>query len=591
MAASVVMGEGTTVESGGGVKPLPSIVITRSPDNQDSNRHWAAEKIQLKLLTSDDKYRSNVLYNQIEAFEDKIYRCHDNFNSDLMYKMYKELSKRIKGSKDIQTIAGLRQAFKAEARRIHMRNRSRKPGFQTNIAPDTMMQYFAWFFDYLKYLRELRANFVDRIFNPLFKYFLEVATAAPDRERSVDSAMSVSNLSLVSYGSFDSGLSGLTGLSGWSSFAMSDAESEGSSEDIHETRKRMLSRAALLLLGREFRDIKNLYDNTEIENIAQRLSLLKERIDFLLDNETTINHEMFSQDSEQAVHHLKLKNVKTHCLLRVLPDVLVKFQKAAWLARRWLRLDDKKTKDVNEKLDKLAAIEEQLSRRLSVLSKDISRRQQELDKDLTELQRLMKREERSNELHLAIHETEDRRIKLEASLEKLESEKTELAKNIQSAVRYRKQSDYKQMRTMYERNRLQRYALERQIATVKFHQNLVQKDMHIELEVKPDLIHFTNDVQDRCEELEKLLEREKKEKRTLQAALLPVVRDKEMLTERLHDNGSVVPSPIQNNYVTEYVGTRPIKQTTNAKYIRSIEHGRTYPAKLHEGFTTVNDFG
>ncbi|OWF54289.1 uncharacterized protein LOC110445325 isoform X2 [Mizuhopecten yessoensis] len=560
----------------------------RSPDNQDSRRHWAAEKIQLKLLTSEEKYRSYVLYNQIDAFEDKIYRCHDNFNADLMFKMLKELTKRIKGSKDIHTVAGLRQAFKSEARRIHMRNRGRKPGFQTNVAPDTMMQYFAWFFDYLKYLRELRSNFVDRIFNPLFKYFLEVASAAPDRERSVDSAMSVSNLSLVSNSSFDSSLSGLTGLSGWSSFAYSDADSEASSDDIHETRKRMLSRAALLLLGREFRDIKNLYDNTEIENIAQRLSVLKERIDFLLDNENSISYEMFSQDSEQSVHHLKLKNVRIHCLIRVLPDVLVKFQKAAWLARRWLRLDDKKTKDVSEKLDKLAAIEEQLSRRLSVLSKDISTRQQELDRDLKELQRLMKREERSNELHVAIHETEERRIKLEASLDKLESEKNELAKNIQSAVRYRKQSEYKQIRTMYERNRLQRYALERQIATVKFHQNLVQKDIHIELEVKPDLIHFTNDVQDRCEELENLLEREKKEKRTLQAALLPVVKDKEMLTERLHDSGSMVPTPFRNNYVAEYVGSRHLKSTTNAKYVKSMENGRTFPTHLHDGLNGNN---
>lgn len=524
-----------------------------------------------------------MLYHQIGAFEDKIYRCHENFNTDLLYKMFKELSKRMKGSKDICTVDGLRQSFKMEARRIHMRNRSRKPGFQTNIAPDAMMQYFAWFFDYLKYLRELRANFVDRIFNPMFKYFLEVASAAPDRERSLDSSMSVSNLSLASYGSFDSGLSGLTGLSGWSSYAMSDAESEASSDDIHETRKRMLSRAALLLLGREFRDIKNLYDNTEIENIAQRLSFLKERIDYLLDNETSISYEMFSQDSEQAVHNLKLKNVQTHCIIRLLPDVLVKFQKAAWLARRWLRLDDKKTKDVSEKLDKLAAIEEQLSRRLSVLSKDITQREQELEKDLTELQRLMKREDRSNELHLAIHDTEDRRLKLEASLDKLESEKEELAINIQSAVRYRKQSEYKQVRTMYERNRLQRYALERQIATVKFHQNLVQRDMHLELEIKPDLIHFTNDVQDRCEELEKLLEREKKEKRTLQAALLPINKDREMLSERMRETGSAAPSPIHNNYVAEYVGNQNMltPTTQKARYVRSIGKSRAFPAHVN----------
>lgn len=583
---------------------IPRITITRSPDEEASKSHKTAEKIQVKILTLEEKYRSYLLYEQIKAFEEKVYLSYDNFNVDTLLTMFREMARRCKGTRDIHTLTGLRQALQVEIRKCRMRQRNRRPETFEKLSGelDQVAQYFIWFFDNLKYLRDLRANFVDRIFNPLFKYFYEVGSAGPDHERSsLDSAMSYSNFSVHSGKTFDSNLTGLSSLSGWSQLGLSETGSQDDSDDnIHTTRKKMLARAALLLLGREFRDIKNLYDTTEVEKISHRLSFLKEQLDFLIDNEAQFSPEMFSQDSEKAVYHLKVKNSRTYSLMRLIPDILVKFQKAAWLARRWLELDDMKTKDLNERLQKLAVLEEQFSKRLSALSRNIQEHETQLEKGTKELQNLLKREDRSNDLELKMHEFNEKLAKLETDMLNLNEEKLKLVKDIEDSKKFRDTSKHKNLLTMYERNKLQRYAVERQMAAIKFQQNLAMNDMEVEMEVKPNIMHFTNDVQDRCEELERALEQEKKEKNTLQAALYPISKDKEFIAQRLREKQMRIAEE-KGQIFAQYVGSTnkpdqsfrsmPPHQNNNDLSVtfRSLQNevngNLTHRSILHQPFT------
>lgn len=520
-------------------------------------------------MTLEEKYRSYLLYQQIKAFEEKVYLSYDNFNVDMLLKMFREMARRCKGARDIYTLAGLRQALQVEIRKARMRQRNKK---KTDLPekkpeePDQVVQYFIWFFNNLKYLRDLRANFVDRVFNPLFKYFYEFGSTGPDRERSVDSAMSFSNISVNSVKTFDSHVTGLSSFSGWSQLGLSETGSQESDENIHTTRKKMLARAALLLLGREFRDIKNLYDSTEVEKISHRLSFLKEQLDFLIDNESQFSSEMFSQDSEKAVCHLKVKNSRTYSLMRLIPDILVKFQKAAWLAKRWLELDDMKTKDLNERLQKLAALEGQFSKRLSALSKNIQDHESQLERGTRELQNLLKREDRTSDLELKVHDFKGKISKLETDMQTLNEEKIKLVKDIEGTKKTNV-SGHTNLLTMYERNKLQRYAIERQIAAIKFQENIALKDMEVETEVKPNIMHFTNDVQDRCEELERALEQEKREKNTLQAALYPISKDKEFIAEKLREKQMHIAEE-RGQVVAKYVGSSN-KPEVIAQYVGS----------------------
>ncbi|XP_076095196.1 uncharacterized protein LOC143065494 isoform X1 [Mytilus galloprovincialis] len=548
---------------------IPRITVTSSTDEETSKSHKTAEKIQVRLLTLEEKYRSYLLYQQIKAFEEKVYLSYDNFNVDMLLKMFREMARRCKGARDIYTLAGLRQALQVEIRKARMRQRNKKTDLPEKKPeePDQVVQYFIWFFNNLKYLRDLRANFIDRVFNPLFKYFYEFGSTGPDRERSVDSAMSFSNISVNSVKTFDSHVTGLSSFSGWSQLGLSETGSQESDENIHTTRKKMLARAALLLLGREFRDIKNLYDSTEVEKISHRLSFLKEQLDFLIDNESQFSSEMFSQDSEKAVCHLKVKNSRTYSLMRLIPDILVKFQKAAWLAKRWLELDDMKTKDLNERLQKLAALEGQFSKRLSALSKNIQDHESQLERGTRELQNLLKREDRTSDLELKVHDFKGKISKLETDMQTLNEEKIKLVKDIEGTKKTINVSGHTNLLTMYERNKLQRYAIERQIAAIKFQENIALKDMEVETEVKPNIMHFTNDVQDRCEELERALEQEKREKNTLQAALYPISKDKEFIAEKLREKQMHIAEE-RGQVVAKYVGSSN-KPEVIAQYVGS----------------------
>ncbi|XP_063421547.1 uncharacterized protein LOC134706493 isoform X2 [Mytilus trossulus] len=545
------------------------ISLSSSTDEETSKSHKTAEKIQVRLLTLEEKYRSYLLYQQIKAFEEKVYLSYDNFNVDMLLKMFREMARRCKGARDIYTLAGLRQALQVEIRKGRMRQRNKKTDLpeRKQEEPDQVVQYFIWFFNNLKYLRDLRANFVDRVFSPLFKYFYEFGSTGPDRERNVDSAMSFSNISVNSVKTFDSHVTGLSSFSGWSQLGLSESGSQESDENIHTTRKKMLARAALLLLGREFRDIKNLYDSTEVEKISHRLSFLKEQLDFLIDNESQFSSEMFSQDSEKAVCHLKVKNSRTYSLMRLIPDILVKFQKAAWLAKRWLELDDMKTKDLNERLQKLAALEGQFSKRLSALSKNIQDHESQLERGTRELQNLLKREDRTSDLELKVHDFKGKISKLETDMQILNEEKVKLVKDIEDTKKTINVSGHKNLLTMYERNKLQRYAIERQIAAIKFQENIALKDMEVETEVKPNIMHFTNDVQDRCEELERALEQEKREKNTLQAALYPISKDKEFIAEKLREKQMHIAEE-RGQVVAKYVGSSN-KPEVIAQYVGS----------------------
>ncbi|XP_048754722.2 uncharacterized protein LOC125665858 isoform X1 [Ostrea edulis] len=543
---------------------LPKIVITRAsgsnPFDPHAHSQYAGEKLQVRMVTLDEKYRSHLLHQQIKAFEEKVYTSYDNFNVDIMLKMFRELARRCKGSRDIYTIGGIRQAINQEIRKLRMRKRNKRLPVSEDIGNehDDVMEYFNWFFKNLSYLRELRNNFVSRIFNPLFKYFYTVSHGGPDRERSTDSAMSMSNLSVASHRSFDSGI---TGISGWSSFRFSDTESQASGDDnIPSARKQMISKAALQLLGRELRDVRNLYDTTELEKTAQRLALVKEQLDYLIDNEEAINQALFSQDSERVVSHLKVKNSRTYTLMRLIPDILVKCQICAWLARKWLDIDDKKTKDLKERLGKLVSLEDQLSRRLKMLSVDIQKHERKLENETNELQKLLKREERTSELEMTLHGYENRERDLKDYIEKLEKEKLDLTTKLNHAIKEKKTGEYKTLQTMLDRNKLQLFAMERQMGTMSYHKNIVQNDMQVELEVKTNIIHFTNDVQDQCEELEKMLETEKKEKRTIQAALIPIAQDTEQIRERLRDKTY----PVEDNegIVAQYIGSSRIPLST-----------------------------
>ena len=515
----------------------------------------------------EEKYRSHFLYEQIRAFEDKVYSCYEQFNIDMLHRMFVDLTKKtVVDVRKVKTIAHLRKCFKDLNRTLRCKYRNRK--VKATPEEEKLVKYFTWFFQYLDYLKELRTNFTDRIYQPLFRYFYHIGYDKPDREDSNDSG--ISTPSIVSFQSIDSGYSGFSGLTSFLgdpdishsyqsartlSRSVSRSNSDTDFEETQNARRNAVTKHALVLLGREYKDIRRLYDTSDIQRIAKRMCHLKGRIDHLTDKENSLDNELLSQDSERVVFHLKILDSGTLKLMRLVPDILMKFQKQAWLARRWLEKDDEKTKDLNAKLDKLTSLEEQMNKRLSSLSQEIQQKEKELESQSDVLNKFLEREERSNNLSQDIFDLRRRREVLKEQMDVFQKERNKLCKQLHEAVKSENKTALRELKPLYDRNKLQRFALERQLAGLEYHLSLLESDMTIELEVKADIIHTTNDVQDRCEEIESFIEKAKKEQKAIQAALIPISQDKRFVKEQIQIKDRLPLVEAKHGMTAEFVGS------------------------------------
>ncbi|XP_052806779.1 uncharacterized protein LOC128236022 isoform X1 [Mya arenaria] len=542
---------------------LPKIICTtENGDIQEEimNRRrsstYKGDVLQIRLLQMEPKYRSHFLYEQIRSFEDKVYMSFDQFNVDVLYRMFTALAKKtVVDVRKIKTLANLRKCFMDLKKLISCKKLHRH--VEQTAEEHKLVSYFTWFFQYLDYLRHLRDNFIDRIFSPLFRYFYNIGYDIQERDSFEDVEIATHRSSVMSFRSLDSSFSALSGMSALctdSDRLSASLSARSSMDQTQEARKKMVTRNALIALSHEFKDIKNLYDTSEIEKLAQRLSHLKDRTDQLLDKEKSLDPVLPCQDSERSVFHLKIKEAGSYNLMRLIPDILIKFQKAAWLARRWLEFDDQTTKDLNERLNKLTSLEEQMNRRLSSISKEIQLGETQLDEQANMLSTLLQREDKASNLGENIYLLKRNKDQLEERLGVLQSERAQLGEKLTLAAEQKDKKTYRQIKPLYERNKLQRFAIQRQIDTLNFRINLIESDMKLELELKTEVIQSTNDVQEKCEELEKTLEKARKQQKALLTALIPITKDRKYINEQMQIQDDDFPV-----FEAEFIGSKETK--------------------------------
>lgn len=469
------------------------------------------------MVLTEDKKRSHLMYVQIQAFDEKTALCHKTFDVATLHKMLTDLVARRHIPINLNSLQSLREIVYDEVAKRRFHGNTRNGG----LAGDPVLDYFRWFFSYILYLRHLKKNFIERIFEPLFKYFHD-GGSEDDVENS---AYSGSQVSLQSYGSMGNISLLDTGSTGSASLAPSRLS-------LPESRYSYASKTALAKLSNEFEDIRKLYDTKEMDKIAQRLSSLKDQLDFLLDDEEEkIQIGLFSQDSYHAISEIRKSNYSLN-LTRLIPDVLVKFKKAAWLARRWLLYDDEKSKDADERYTKIVHIYQEMQHRLVATKKNISEKEKLLAKESEELHNLLSLEEKSSELEMTIYDIDDKISFFQKNITKLRDERRYYTRCLIDAVKHKDTGDYNKYKVMYERNRLQRYAAERHLTTLKYQRNVIQTERGIGLALLPSIIRFTNTVQENCEKLEAELEKDREHQYTLSYALIPLQQDRDNMSAR-----------------------------------------------------------
>ena len=262
------------------------------------------------------------------------------------------------------------------------------------------------------------------------------------------------------------------------------------------------------------------------------------QLDFMLEEEDEIDPDLFSADSGQLLYPLQMDE-GTENLVRLPVDLLVKFRKAVWLARRWLELYDKRTHDLNAKLHKVLTLENNLTKRLRSLNGEIVQHEQQLEKTTDELHKLMEREARTEGLSFTLYDIDAKSKALKAQLEKLRKHRDAITTKVVEVTQKGRAHEYRRIKVDFEKNKLQRYLVERQLATLNYQRDLSEQDRQVELQVRPSLIRHTNHVQDTCERLEQTILEEKRERDNIRSALLPIQEDRQTLADKLSRRSSM----------------------------------------------------
>ena len=329
------------------------------------------------------------------------------------------------------------------------------------------IMYATWFLENLAYLKDLKIQFDDRIYLPLTQLF------------NGESAILQRQLSSLSSDS-------------WS----------------------------VLLYKDEMPEIADLYKNSELENVITRLRYLKNRLDYLLDDEGEIDPALFSVTSAQVVDGLTLPN---NAFIRLMPDIQQKMTTAAILAERWLEIILTKDRDGSTMVSKLERVKTMLGDRLATLNNEIVRETDELTSESDELQDILAREDRSTIISNLVHSLEAKVNKINEKIFQNANQINDIKDLLRTAAG-NEQFKSNLMSDLKKKEKLHR-ELERAAKILQFEQTLTTEDLCIELEMKPSLIRISGSVQDKCEQLESSLEAKKNERYQLEMVLKPSFKD------------------------------------------------------------------
>ena len=190
-------------------------------------------------------------------------------------------------------------------------------------------------------------------------------------------------------------------------------------------------------------------------------------------------------------------------LLGLVDTVLVHCKRAEHQAKELVRYHGKN--GMEERMEKLRKVQTILDEKVSELDSQIKGMQSELDSQSDLFQKLLQREERSNELNAKLYEADallaSLRKKQEGLLQKLA---------IQS--------------TMNKNRELESIRLSHEIQVSEYKVQLLRKDLEVEMEIKPTFVHFTNSVQENCQTLESLISSKQHTRNQLNQLLAPVTK-------------------------------------------------------------------
>ncbi|XP_077864616.1 uncharacterized protein LOC100377020 [Saccoglossus kowalevskii] len=438
--------------------------------------------------------KNKLMKRQLAEFQEKSESGASNFSKDTLHYWLKLLTEKPEVSyqnKFINSLSQLRKLVEWITSRYKNSKKRDRDGKDFE-----MIRYFEWFFGYIQYLRELYQEFHNRIYEPLFDYFYDDEDDVRDDDD--DGKVTPGN------GSRDSGIGNETGR-------LDSAFLQPSVTKV------------LVELSREFSDIDFKLDNKDLHNTARKLYELIKHWRQLIENDSDIDPKLYGKESlEEVAEYTNIGNFRQ--FLRLIPDVLLKTKKAVSLAEHWMEIDEKKLKEIDTQLGMVEEIQTRMELRVIEVLRKIQQHEGEFNVKSDELQMLLMREDRSNELNVKLSFIQGDINILQKRLDKACDEGREIIDKIEELKRTKQEDsdEYGDYTNRYDDNKRYTFELVKSIEMEEYKYRLVEEDMFVELEVKPSMVRYTNQVEEDCERIEKWLEDEKRQKRKLEHALKPL---------------------------------------------------------------------
>ena len=179
-----------------------------------------------------------------------------------------------------------------------------------------------------------------------------------------------------------------------------------------------------------------------------------------------------------------------------------------------MQLDTVKSVHLHLARQRFKEMHKTLTARIQELDGIIDGIQREIDNESEGLHKLVKREERASDINSKLFEMDDNIAQGEDELKNTEME---LAA-IKSQLHKIDKKDYQErerLETELEASKMQVDSIARDIEAKKYCKRLLEEDLQVEMQIKPSMIRFTNNVQEKCETLEMNLSKHRRERAAL----------------------------------------------------------------------------
>ena len=447
------------------------------------------------------------LQRHLAVFDDKITTAQHTFSA----RTFHEMTKILKAQKPvgrITTMGELREIIQDEPLEtisigVDM-SMETKAARQKRVKHRKVIAYFRWFLDFFDYLKAMKQNFDTKIHKQLLQVFYDKlensAYETPDME--------------------DSGEPEST------SFSPSSSDLSALCLDNADEFTRNITKDIM----KEYRYISDIYENKDIDTIAEKLLRASRKLENLIredmDLDTTLSKIPKPHDGKKDIGD------DVFNFIHLMNSIFAKFKQIIEISRTWLETDARRMKILQEKLHKLKDCQRKLSRKLTDLGFAIRKHELELERESNGLQVLLKREERCNDLNALLYDVDQATITIKDNLARARDERDSIARDLLTVPASDKVL-FQELKKRYEQNRLNRFILSKELQSKEYQRTLVKEDHVLEMDFKPSVIRFTDHAQETCERIETILDKERGQKYILENVLGPLQQDRQRIEGEL----------------------------------------------------------